>query len=30
MAMRDRWLQAEVNGLLERRLSPHLPVTIHK
>ena len=30
MAMRDRWVQAEVNDLLERRLSPNPLVTIHK
>ncbi len=30
MAMRDRWVQAEVNELLERRLSPSPLVTIHK
>ena len=30
MAMKDRWVQAEVNDLLERRLSPHPLVTIHK
>src|SRR5258705_3723261 len=30
MAMRDRWVQAEVNELLERRLSPNPLVTIHK
>jgi carboxymethylenebutenolidase len=30
MAMRDRWVQAEVNDLLERRLSPSPLVTIHK
>lgn len=28
--MKDRWVQAEVNELLERRLSPNLLVTIHK
>ena len=30
MAMKDRWVQAEVNDLLERRLSPNPLVTIHK
>jgi len=30
MALRDRWVQAEVNELLERRLSPNPLVTIHK
>ena len=30
MAMRDRWVQAEVNDLLERRLSVNPLVTIHK
>jgi carboxymethylenebutenolidase len=30
MAMRDRWVQAEVNELLERRLSPNPLVTMHK
>jgi carboxymethylenebutenolidase len=30
MAMKDRWVQAEVNELLERRLSPNLLVEIHK
>lgn len=30
MAMRDRWVQAEVNNLLERRLSPNPLVEIHK
>ena len=30
MAMQDRWVQAEVNELLERRLSPNPLVTIHK
>jgi hypothetical protein len=30
MAMKDRWVQAEVNELLERRLSPNPLVTIHK
>src|SRR5262249_4059524 len=30
MALKDRWVQAEVNELLERRLSPHPLVTIHK
>ena len=30
MALRDRWVQAEVNELLERRLSPNSLVTIHK
>ena len=30
MAMSDRWVQAEVNELLERRLSPNPLVTIHK
>ena len=30
MAMKDRWVQAEVNDLLERRLSPNPFVTIHK
>jgi carboxymethylenebutenolidase len=30
MAMKDRWVQAEVNALLERRLSPNPLVTIHK
>jgi carboxymethylenebutenolidase len=28
--MRDRWVQAEVNELLERRLSPNPLVEIHK
>ncbi|GAC1334625.1 MAG: dienelactone hydrolase family protein [Beijerinckiaceae bacterium] len=30
MAMRDRWVQAEVNELLERRLAPNPLVEIHK
>ena len=30
MAMQDRWVQAEVNELLERRLSPNPLVTIQK
>lgn len=30
MALKDRWVQAEVNDLLERRLSPSPLVTIHK
>lgn len=30
MAMKDRWVQSEVNDLLERRLSPNPLVTIHK
>jgi carboxymethylenebutenolidase len=30
MAMKDRWVQAEVNDLLERRLAPNALVTIHK
>jgi carboxymethylenebutenolidase len=30
MALKDRWVQAEVNELLERRLSPNPLVTIHK
>jgi carboxymethylenebutenolidase len=30
MAMKDRWVQAEVNDLLERRLSPNPLVTLHK
>jgi carboxymethylenebutenolidase len=30
MAMKDRWVQAEVNELLERRLSPNPLVEIHK
>jgi carboxymethylenebutenolidase len=30
MAMKDRWVQAEVNELLERRLSPNPLVSIHK
>jgi carboxymethylenebutenolidase len=30
MAMKDRWVQAEVNDLLERRLSPIPLVEIHK
>jgi carboxymethylenebutenolidase len=30
MAMKDRWVQAEVNDLLERRLSPNPLVTIWK
>ena len=30
MAMRDRWVQAEVNDLLERRLAPNPLVTIHQ
>jgi len=29
-SMKDRWAQAEVNHLLERRLSPNPLVTIHK
>jgi carboxymethylenebutenolidase len=30
MALRDRWVQAEVNELLERRLAPNPLVTLHK
>ena len=30
MAMKDRWVQAEVNEMLERRLSPNPLVAIHK
>lgn len=30
MAMKDRWVQAEVNELIERRLGPNPLVTIHK
>jgi carboxymethylenebutenolidase len=30
MAMKDRWVQAEVNDLIERRLSPNPLVSIHK
>jgi len=30
MAMKDRWVQAEVNEMLERRLSPNPLVSIHK
>jgi carboxymethylenebutenolidase len=30
MAMKDRWVQAEVNELLERRLAPNPLVSIHK
>ncbi len=30
MAMKDRWVQAEVNDLLERRLLPNPLVAIHK
>src|SRR6267154_1535798 len=30
MALKDRWVQAEVNELLERRLSPNPLVMIHK
>ena len=30
MAMKDRWVQAEVNELLERRLAPNPLVTIRK
>jgi carboxymethylenebutenolidase len=30
MAMKDRWVQAEVNDLIERRLSPNPLVEIHK
>jgi len=30
MALKDRWVQAEVNDLLERRLSPIPRVTIHR
>jgi len=30
MALQDRWVQAEVNDLLERRLSPNPLVSIHK
>jgi carboxymethylenebutenolidase len=30
MAMKDRWVQAEVNDLVERRLGPNPLVTIHK
>jgi carboxymethylenebutenolidase len=30
MAMKDRWVQAEVNELLERRFAPNPLVTIHK
>ena len=28
--MKDRWVQAEVNELLERRLAPNPLVAIHK
>ena len=30
MAMKDRWVQAEVNEMIERRLSPNPLVQIHK
>src|SRR5258708_33946512 len=30
IAMKDRWAQAEVNELLDRRLSPKPPATIHR
>ena len=30
MALKDRWVHAEVNELLERRLLPNPLVTIHK
>jgi carboxymethylenebutenolidase len=30
MAMRDRWVQAEVNDLLLRKLSPNPMVEIHQ
>ncbi|HET7160799.1 MAG TPA: dienelactone hydrolase family protein [Burkholderiales bacterium] len=30
MALKDRWVQAEVNELLERRLAPNPLVTLHK
>ena len=30
MAMKDRWVQPEINAMLERRLSPNPFVTIHK
>jgi len=30
MAMKDRWVQPEINALLERRLGPNPLVTIHK
>ena len=30
MAMKDRWVQAEVNALLERKLRPNPLVTIHQ
>jgi carboxymethylenebutenolidase len=30
MAMKDRWVQAEVNDLLMRRLSPNPVVEIHQ
>jgi len=30
MAMKDRWVQAEVNELIERRLAPNPLVAIHK
>jgi carboxymethylenebutenolidase len=30
MALKDRWVQAEVNDLLERRLSPNPLVAIHE
>src|SRR5262249_59720504 len=30
MALKGRWVQAEVNDLLERRLSPNPLVTIHE
>jgi len=30
MAMKDRWVQAEVNDLIERRLAPNPLVTLHK
>ena len=29
-AMKDRWVQPEINALLERRLGPNPLVTIHK
>jgi len=30
MAMKDRWVQAEVNAMLERRLSPNPLVQLHQ
>jgi len=30
MAVKDRWVQAEANDMLERRPSPNPLVTIHK